>query len=48
LAKRIAAGHTLPAPAPVFPRWIEPEAEGGPKPTDKPSEKPPKTPKPKS
>ena len=37
LGTRIAAGRTLPAPAPVFPRWIEPEAESGAKP-----EKPPK------
>jgi len=44
LGTRIAAGRTLPAPAPVFPRWIEPEAEDGPK----PREKPPKKPKPKS
>jgi methionyl-tRNA synthetase len=44
LGTRIAAGRTLPAPAPVFPRWIEPEAEGGPK----PGEKPPKKQKPKS
>ena len=44
LATRLAAGRTLPAPAPVFPRWIEPEAEGGPK----PGEKPPKKQKPKS
>ena len=44
LATRLAPGRTLPAPTPVFPRWIEPEAEGGPKPGDKP----PKKPKPKS
>ena len=44
LSARIAAGRTLPAPTPVFPRWIEPEAEGGPKPGDKP----PKKQKPKS
>jgi methionyl-tRNA synthetase len=44
LSARIAAGRTLPAPTPVFPRWIEPEAEGGPK----PGEKPPKKQKPKS
>jgi methionyl-tRNA synthetase len=24
--KRLAAGTTLPAPAPVFPRYIEPDA----------------------
>ena len=24
--KRIAAGRTLPPPAPVFPRYVEPEA----------------------
>jgi len=44
LATRLAPGRTLPAPTPVFPRWIEPEAEGGPK----PGEKPPKKQKPKS
>jgi methionyl-tRNA synthetase len=27
-ATRIAAGTRLPAPAPVFPRYIEPEAAG--------------------
>ncbi len=26
--KRIAAGSQLPAPAPVFPRYVEPAAEG--------------------
>ena len=25
LSHRIQAGRTLPAPKPVFPRWIEPE-----------------------
>jgi methionyl-tRNA synthetase len=44
LVTRLAPGRTLPAPAPVFPRWIEPEAEGGPK----AGEKPPKKQKPKS
>jgi methionyl-tRNA synthetase len=27
-AGRLAAGTTLPAPEPVFPRWVEPEANG--------------------
>jgi methionyl-tRNA synthetase len=26
---RIAAGSKLPAPAPVFPRYVEPAGEGG-------------------
>jgi methionyl-tRNA synthetase len=42
LGTRIGAGRTLPAPAPVFPRWIEPEAEGGAKDRTKPEGKPPK------
>jgi methionyl-tRNA synthetase len=40
LGTRIAPGRTLPAPQPVFPRWIEPEAEGGAKPAGKPDKKP--------
>jgi methionyl-tRNA synthetase len=40
LPARLAPGRTLPAPAPVFPRWIEPEAEGGAKSTVKPAKKP--------
>ena len=28
-AKRIAAGSKLPAPAPVFPRYVEPAGEAG-------------------
>jgi methionyl-tRNA synthetase len=40
LGTRIAAGRTLPAPAPVFPRWVEPEAEGGAKPEGKLPKKP--------
>jgi methionyl-tRNA synthetase len=47
LGTRIVAGRTLPAPMPVFPRWIEPEAEAD-KAGDKPAEKPPKKQKPKS
>jgi methionyl-tRNA synthetase len=47
LPTRLAPGRTLPAPMPVFPRWIEPEAEAG-KAGDKPAEKPPKKQKPKS
>jgi methionyl-tRNA synthetase len=39
--QRIAPGTTLPAPAPVFPRYVEPEAE-----TDKASAAKPKTKKP--
>jgi methionyl-tRNA synthetase len=26
-AGRLSAGVTLPPPAPVFPRWVEPEAQ---------------------
>jgi methionyl-tRNA synthetase len=28
-ARRIASGTALPAPAPVFPRYVEPEAKAG-------------------
>jgi methionyl-tRNA synthetase len=40
LPTRLTAGRTLPAPTPVFPRWIEPEAEAGAKLEPKPPKKP--------